>query len=597
MRDAPPAIVRAPIAWIHLVATCAAPVTLFQADYTRCKRTEDFSAVGGDGMPHLHSEASRAARRLRAIERGYLQSPPAEHSHVAVPAKLADRVRTMAKSMALHWEHQGKCAKPFHYARHATVAAAKIDASIRVSEALEIHRRANRAKHHISWADLSEKDEKLSSNELVQEVPFGANLREDLAASAPTTGKKELSPPRAAVPGYTDTSTQTTRETSAGVVDSATNETADLARAWSALAEAQLNTINMLNCALWRNCQFVPSRCCQHSDSAAQPASVLPTPVHVPTCESLASMDGDGLNGNNAKQAPFADTVDTVRPHFEVAQKEANIRKTAEEPQVHGSNDEDAGAVMEPGLSVLVQPQDANTVLELIQTAIRERVCTTVDDLAPRFSSIEEKLEEKLARLHDRLSVVENRRAKDGPGEDEHKGQAVKPLEPVLVGSTHFDAPGRGAGYETEGTLGQLLSDDMLGRSFYATCNTFLDASGCIIGIGDTVRIFGLKSSPALNGVTGTVVSFNSKERCGIQIPGKTQAVSVRFTNVRVTDNAPREEDKSSECSGFDGVLWSDLEDSETETGPDRDICAPTENRKPVKCLVSRSRAVTAASR
>ena len=378
------------------------------------------------------------------------------------------------------------------------------------------------------------------------------------------------------VPGYTDISTQTTRETSVGVVDSAINETADLARAWSALAEAQLNTINMLNCALWWNCQYVPSRCCQHGDPAAQPTSVLPTPVLDPTRESLVSTDGSELNGNNTKQVPFADTFDTVRPQFEVAQQEVSIRKTAEELQVHGSSDEDAGAVMVPGHSVLVQPQDANTVLELIQTAIRERVCTTMDDLAFRFSSMEEKLEEKLARLHDRFSVIENRRAKDGPREDEHKGQAVKPHEPVLVCSTHLDAPGRGAEYETEGSLGQLLSDDMLGRSFYATRNTFLDASGCIIGIGDTVRIFGLKSNLALNGVTGTVVSFNSNERCGIQIPGKFQAVSVRFTNVRVTDIAPREEDKSSEGYRSDGALWSDLEDS--EAGPDRDICVPTEN-------------------
>ena len=54
-------------------------------------------------MPGLHSESSRAARGVRAIERGFLVAMASDaYARIQVVPRVADRVRAVAKSLALH---------------------------------------------------------------------------------------------------------------------------------------------------------------------------------------------------------------------------------------------------------------------------------------------------------------------------------------------------------------------------------------------------------------------------------------------------------------------------------------------------------------
>lgn len=103
-------------------------------------------------MPHRHSEQKICERRKRALERGFLcPRPPAGQVWVAVPAPLAEPVRTMTKSMATHAEHQEIIQQSHHYARYAALAAhaaGYIDGDA-LGAALSIHSQANKAKHSI----------------------------------------------------------------------------------------------------------------------------------------------------------------------------------------------------------------------------------------------------------------------------------------------------------------------------------------------------------------------------------------------------------------------------------------------------------------
>ena len=63
-------------------------------------------------MPYVHSAAARVWRLERALSRGFVEKWSDEKTHVAVPAHLASRVRTMYKSAELHHKHCEVVGKP-----------------------------------------------------------------------------------------------------------------------------------------------------------------------------------------------------------------------------------------------------------------------------------------------------------------------------------------------------------------------------------------------------------------------------------------------------------------------------------------------------
>ena len=98
------------------------------------------------------SEAARARRRLRALERGYIQRNDDGFAHVSVPVNIKPAMRQICRSLETHVEHDVLLGVPHHYARHATLAAAKagvID-DVLVKKSLSVHRAAGKAKHELS---------------------------------------------------------------------------------------------------------------------------------------------------------------------------------------------------------------------------------------------------------------------------------------------------------------------------------------------------------------------------------------------------------------------------------------------------------------
>ena len=69
-----------------------------------------------------------------------------------VPEQLADKVRTISKSLKVHETHNQVSGHAHHFARQAAFAASSGDAELQ--GALQVHRAANRAKHR--WADINE---------------------------------------------------------------------------------------------------------------------------------------------------------------------------------------------------------------------------------------------------------------------------------------------------------------------------------------------------------------------------------------------------------------------------------------------------------
>ena len=71
-------------------------------------------------MPHLHSPAALAARRLRAECLGFLRRRPEGHKYVAVEAHLASKAKDMISSLQVHAHHNALAARPAHFARHGS---------------------------------------------------------------------------------------------------------------------------------------------------------------------------------------------------------------------------------------------------------------------------------------------------------------------------------------------------------------------------------------------------------------------------------------------------------------------------------------------
>ena len=90
-------------------------------------------------MPSKHSPEKLAERRLRACRRGYLQHRSAGLQHIEVKSVVAEKIKTMAASLDVHLEHQRIAGRPYHYARHATLAAKDTIGAESTRRALHLH--------------------------------------------------------------------------------------------------------------------------------------------------------------------------------------------------------------------------------------------------------------------------------------------------------------------------------------------------------------------------------------------------------------------------------------------------------------------------
>jgi len=120
-------------------------------------------------MPHVRSAAALLSRQRRAAERGFLRATPASDSRfVLVPAPLHGRVKRMTKSLVIHQTRDEQNGFSSHYARNASLAAARAGAIPRdvLGSDLKTHSAANAAKHvcsrvhpgRVRWADDSEEE-------------------------------------------------------------------------------------------------------------------------------------------------------------------------------------------------------------------------------------------------------------------------------------------------------------------------------------------------------------------------------------------------------------------------------------------------------
>jgi len=100
-------------------------------------------------MPHCRSVVARAARRERALLRGYVLPVHRGSRLLEVPAPLRGHVRTMAKSLEAHAVNDSLAGTRHHSARLSALAAhrcgALSDSGLR--HAVALHRAADRAKH------------------------------------------------------------------------------------------------------------------------------------------------------------------------------------------------------------------------------------------------------------------------------------------------------------------------------------------------------------------------------------------------------------------------------------------------------------------
>lgn len=156
----------------------------------------------------MHSREARLRRHARAVQRGFWRPPSSDAAAVLVPPHLATRVRSMAKSLAIHDDHNSRTGRPLHFARQAALAAPCDRAEMR--SALAAHRAANRAKHSWtthprgSWADLSADPadpEEVHVSGLAPSSPW--------AESFDVCHRQSSSSPRASAPTFQEALVQT----------------------------------------------------------------------------------------------------------------------------------------------------------------------------------------------------------------------------------------------------------------------------------------------------------------------------------------------------------------------------------------------------
>lgn len=130
-------------------------------------------------MPHRHSPQVLAGRRDRARRRGFLRRRDDGVAHVAVPARLAPRVKAVAASLEVHAAHVELLGRPVHFANAAAAAARPWLSQTELCEARRRHRAANAAKHRWEealvgrWADWHEEEQEDEAN--LRDVVFDAD--------------------------------------------------------------------------------------------------------------------------------------------------------------------------------------------------------------------------------------------------------------------------------------------------------------------------------------------------------------------------------------------------------------------------------------
>ena len=118
-------------------------------------------------MVHKHSPEALARRRARAYERGYLCAVPRPGcSWMSIRSDLRSATCQIAKSLAIHVDHDSLVETHHHYARDATLAAKHAIPADEFSDAMAAHKFANAAKHEISSRQST--DSEFAMNELLK---------------------------------------------------------------------------------------------------------------------------------------------------------------------------------------------------------------------------------------------------------------------------------------------------------------------------------------------------------------------------------------------------------------------------------------------
>ena len=139
-------------------------------------------------MPHARSAAALAARRARAIERGYVQPTARGTSHVLVAAPVAKPVAIVARAMNRHRELDAASGHRSHSLRLAALAAKPGISDVLFEDSLALNRRACGAKHNVSKGAVCPVPD---SWEVLSDVPL-----DPLVSKGPWVPSRRASPRR-----------------------------------------------------------------------------------------------------------------------------------------------------------------------------------------------------------------------------------------------------------------------------------------------------------------------------------------------------------------------------------------------------------------
>merc|ERR1712061_182714 len=113
-------------------------------------------------MPGLHSPSKLAARRQRAIARGFVSPCNFGKRLIEVDAAVANRVKAVGRMIETHRRNNLACGQNFHYAANAAVAAREVHGNAQFLQDKKIIKLGNAAKH--CWADMSDGDRFVESS-------------------------------------------------------------------------------------------------------------------------------------------------------------------------------------------------------------------------------------------------------------------------------------------------------------------------------------------------------------------------------------------------------------------------------------------------
>ena len=98
-------------------------------------------------MSHTRSVAAAAARRARAIQRGFLKEVPVGCKHILVASSIAPRAKDVAKSLELHELHNRLSGNQYHFAKQAAIAVRPLIGDPAFSRARSIHVTRDKVVH------------------------------------------------------------------------------------------------------------------------------------------------------------------------------------------------------------------------------------------------------------------------------------------------------------------------------------------------------------------------------------------------------------------------------------------------------------------